>query len=110
MLGSTPATEQAFEAGDRGTADNPLGHDDEHEDDISLVAIMSVADGCELLQRYQAQIRQFVDKAAIATDTAAKQKALHNAIDSAQRYDAELDNLLFVIDSALTDMERRIAE
>lgn len=76
--------------------------------DNSLVGIMSIADGCELLQRYQALIKQLLDSGG--ANTTAKRKALHNAIDASQRYDAELDILLFVTDSALTDIERRISE
>jgi hypothetical protein len=81
---------------------------DEHQEDDSAVAMMIIADLCDTMQRYHRIIEIFLDKADAAEDARVAATALDDAIEVAEKYDKEVNQFLFVLDSALKDVDGRL--
>lgn len=81
---------------------------DEHSDDNSQEALIEIADGAALLERYDADVRRLLESARGAQTRDEKEKFLSRAVDTAQVYDKELDRWHITVSSALSDVERRL--
>jgi hypothetical protein len=81
---------------------------DEHSDDNSQQALIDIADGAAILERYAQNVHELIDKAGTASDQASKQKYLVRGVDTAQVYDKELARWLTMVNSALADVNRRL--
>ncbi len=81
---------------------------DEHSDDNTQQALIEIADGAAVLERYDADVRRLLDSAKNATTQAAKAKSLSRAVDTSQAYDKELDRWLIMVASAVSDVDRRL--
>jgi hypothetical protein len=83
---------------------------DQYENDESLFSIITVADLCDTLQRYHAMVEEDLAKAEAAPTPIAARQPVHHAVESAINYDNEVDQFLYVVNDALRDLERRLAE
>jgi len=81
---------------------------DEHSDDNTQQALIDIADGAVVLDRYDGDVRKLLDSAKSVPAPKEKAKYLSRAIDTAQVYDRELDRWLLMVTSALSDIERRL--
>jgi len=82
---------------------------DEHADDNTQQALIDIADGAVLLDRYDGDVRKLLDSAKSAPTAKEKSKYLSRAVDTTQVYDKELDRWLLMVTSALSDIERRVS-
>jgi hypothetical protein len=83
---------------------------DEHSDDNSQLALINIADGASVLERYCADVHALSDKAKVVTSPKEKLEFLTRAIDTSHVYDRELDRWLTMVQSALKDVSRRLGE
>ena len=81
---------------------------DEHSDDNTQQALIDVADGASVLERYDGDVRKLFDSVKSAPTPKEKAKYLSRAVDTAQIYDKELDRWFLMVRSALSDVERRL--
>jgi hypothetical protein len=80
---------------------------DEHQDDNTQQALIDIADGAAMLERYASDVLRLVEQMNAASPDD-KRKYGGRAIETAQIYDKTLDRWHVMVDSALTDMERRL--
>jgi len=80
---------------------------DEHRDDNTQQALIDIADGAAILERYSADVHRLVDQMN-AAGPQEKRKYGERAIGTSQVYDRELARWHIMIDSALKDIERRL--
>jgi DNA invertase Pin-like site-specific DNA recombinase len=80
---------------------------DEHDDDNTQQGLMDIADGVAILERYSADVHRLVDQMR-AAPREEKKKYGERAIAASQAYDRNLDRLQIMIESAVSDMERRL--
>jgi hypothetical protein len=81
---------------------------DEHSDDNTQQALIDIADGANVLERYDGGVREHLESAKTTPTQAEKTKYLTRAVDTAQVYDKELDRWLLMVTSALSDVKRRL--
>jgi hypothetical protein len=80
---------------------------DEHRDDNTQQALIDIADGALVLERYAADVLRLVDQMNAASGDE-KKKYGRRAIETSQVYDKELDRWCLMVESALTDIRRRL--
>ena len=81
---------------------------DEHSDDNTQQALLDIADGCEILERYSEDVMSHVDKTGAAQTADEKKKWRERAIAVAGAYDKQRERWLIMVNSALSDVQRRL--
>ena len=81
---------------------------DEHSDDNSQQSMLQLLDGCSLLGRYAEWVLEVAEKAPHSTGPEEKEKLRKRGAAYADAYDDRLDAFLFLVDDALTDLDRRL--
>ena len=81
---------------------------DEFDGDNTQEALFGLLDGMDQLRRYRdAALKWFLEPNK-ASDPAETRKNIDRAYGSAEKYDQEVDVMMFMIDSALEDNARRL--
>ena len=82
---------------------------DEHRDDDSALAAITIGDLCDTMQRYHALIQELLDRAERAESP---EDRVHwsRAVEVAGKYDLEVDQFQYVINEALKDVKRRLGQ
>ena len=83
---------------------------DEFEGDNTQEALLHLLDGLDQLRRYRDGALESVDQAGDGSDPERKRRSVERAYGYARKYDEVLDRVLFHIDSACEDVERRLHE
>jgi hypothetical protein len=81
---------------------------DEHDDDNAQQAHLNVIDGINHLELYHRTAMELVDKARAEEEKGLAREHLDRAVDNATQYDLETERVGYIIDSALSDLERRL--
>ena len=81
---------------------------DEHSDDNTLQALIDIADGSLLLQRYSTDVHRLTDEMRAAKEPKLKSKLMIRVIETSQAYDRELERWLIMVKSAVADVGRRL--
>jgi len=81
---------------------------DEHDDDNSQQALLAIDDGCRILQHYISKADALVDQIR-QTHNAAERAIIRNDLRGlAEYYDGHQPALIFSINDAIRDLDRRI--
>ena len=80
---------------------------DEHRDDNTQQALLHILDGCSTLRHYSSKLQEIADRAPFADQTE-KAKLREKGEGYATAYDANIDEVLYLIDDALRDIARRL--
>lgn len=82
---------------------------DEIENDNTQQALLHILDGCWTLRLYASEVMAAVDQSRLEKDGEERLKLLFRAAAYAKAYDGEVDGVLYLVDDALRDLERRLA-
>jgi hypothetical protein len=80
---------------------------DEHRDDNSQQSFLHLVDGCTTLKHYADKVLEVADRAPFA-GSEEKPKLRKRGAGYANAYDSKIDEVLFLIDDALKDLDRRL--
>jgi hypothetical protein len=80
---------------------------DEHRDDNTQQALIDIADGAVVLERYATDVLRLVDQMNAASGDQ-KRKYGRRAIETSQIYDREIARWCLMVDSAVVDIARRL--
>jgi hypothetical protein len=80
---------------------------DEHRDDNTQQGLIDIADGAAVLERYASDVHRLIDEMRTAP-VPDKRKYGDRALETANIFDRELDRWQIMVNSAVSDVERRL--
>ena len=83
---------------------------DEHDDDNTQEALLTLLDACATLQHYAREVPRLTQAANHAEGVQEAERCVNSAVKLAERYDRDRDRLAFILSDALRDIERRLVE
>ena len=83
---------------------------DEHHDDNSQEALLAIEDGCASLRHYFERIQEWFDKVRTGVDVNTSTRLKSDMVLMAAAYDRDHARLLFTIEDAIKDLNRRLDE
>ena len=81
---------------------------DEHADDNSQEAFLSITSGLALLEQYSSNFLRITESIKTLPEGPERTRLTEEGIQYTRSYDATLDRTLFVIDASLKDLDRRL--
>jgi hypothetical protein len=83
---------------------------DEHDDDNTQQSLLALSDNFAAMDHYVRQVKQDADAVGEGLEVEKAVETWHRMVRSAQQYDKLVDQNMFLIDEAIRDLDRRIAD
>jgi hypothetical protein len=91
----------------RTIGETDFKHTDENSDDNSQQSLLHIIDGCTVLEKYATDVLSLLEKAHAGEQN---ERFLEETPKLAIEYDERADELMFLIDCSIADLDRRLVE